>query len=244
MAKSTKTTGKRSAKTVRARELSPGRRLVRLFIRAGLAGVALLLLLVVLFSLVNPPTTHTIWSEGRRLGGIDRQWVPLEKIAPAVARSVVAAEDANFCNHWGFDVDAIRAAIEDGGTRGASTLSQQVVKNVYLWQDRSWIRKALETVMTPMVETIWSKRRIIEVYLNVAEMGEGVFGVGAAAETFFGKTADKLSDQEAALIAAVLPSPRTRSAAKPSAAVRKRAAAIRDGAATIRADGRAACFED
>ncbi|MCB1342403.1 MAG: monofunctional biosynthetic peptidoglycan transglycosylase [Pseudooceanicola sp.] len=236
---------KAAGKTTRKKkaEPSPGRRLVRLFVRAALGIVALVVLLVVLFSVVNPPVTHTIWSEWRRLGEVEREWVPLEKIAPEMARSVVAAEDANFCNHWGFDVEAIRKAIESGGNRGASTISQQVVKNVFLWQGRSWFRKALETAMTPLVELIWSKRRIVEVYLNVAEMGEGVFGVGAAAEVFFGKTPDKLTAQEAALIAAVLPSPKERSAAKPSGAVKKRAASIRDGAATILADGRSACFE-
>ena len=102
-------------------------------------------------------------------------------MSPQLARAIVAAEDANFCNHWGFDIDAIQAAIADGGTRGASTLSQQVVKNVYLWHGRSWTRKALEAALTPLVEALWSKQRIFEVYLNVAEFDEGVFGVEAAA---------------------------------------------------------------
>ncbi len=202
------------------------------------------LALVLLTSFVNPPTTYTIWSEGRRLGGVDRQWVPLEQVAPVVARSVVAAEDANFCLHWGFDVTAIRTALKEGGGRGASTISQQVVKNVFLWQGRSWIRKALETAITPAVEAIWSKRRIIEVYLNVAEMAEGVFGIEAAARHYFGVGPDALTARQAALIAAVLPSPKTRSASRPTPALQRRARAIVDGAATIAADGRAACFED
>jgi len=202
------------------------------------------LFLVVIYTLINPPITHTIWSEQRRLGQVDRQWVPLEDVAPAMARSVVAAEDANYCLHWGFDVVAIRAAIEQGSARGASTISQQVVKNVFLWQGRSWIRKALETVITPAVEAIWSKRRIIEVYLNVAEMDEGVFGVEAASRHYFGVGPEALSDRQAALLAAVLPSPKTRSASKPSKQVARRATSIMDGAATILADGRAACFEE
>ena len=202
------------------------------------------LFLVVLFAVVNPPTTHTIWSEKRRLGQVDRQWIPLEDIAPVMARSVVAAEDANFCRHWGFDVAAIRAALEAGGRRGGSTISQQVVKNVFLWQGRSWVRKALEAAITPAVEAVWSKRRIVEVYLNVAEMGEGVFGVEAAARRYFGVGPDALSPRQAALIAAVLPSPKTRNPARPSGSLRKRAASIADGAATIKADGRASCFED
>ena len=134
----------------------------------------------------------------RRLGSVERSWVALENVAPAMARSVVAAEDANFCNHWGFDIEAIRAAIEGGGQRGASTLSQQVVKNVYLWQGRNWLRKALEAVITPVVEAIWTKRRIIEVYLNVAEFDEGVFGVEAASRHYFGIGPDRLSPIQAA----------------------------------------------
>ena len=200
--------------------------------------------LVVVYSVINPPITYTIWSESRRLGSVDREWVPIEDIAPVMARSVVAAEDANFCLHWGFDIEAIRAAMEQGGGRGGSTITQQVVKNVFLWQGRSWFRKALEAAITPAVEIVWSKRRIVEVYLNIAEMGEGVFGVEAAARNSFGVGPGALTPRQAALIAAVLPSPRKRSAKRPSARLQRRARAITDGAATIRADGRALCFED
>lgn len=213
-------------------------------LRILLAPVALVLILVLLFSVVNPPITHTMWVEYGKYGKLERQWVPIEEIAPVMARSVVAAEDANFCEHWGFDLAAIRTAIAEGANRGGSSITQQVVKNVFLWQGRSWARKALETAITPLVEAIWSKRRIVEVYLNVAEMGEGLFGVHAAAKTYFGVAPGELSAQQAALIAAVLPAPKDRSPARPSDRVRKRAAAIADGAATIRADGRAACFED
>ncbi|WP_299081389.1 monofunctional biosynthetic peptidoglycan transglycosylase [uncultured Ruegeria sp.] len=212
--------------------------------RAALASVAFVVGLVLLYTVVNPPVTHTIWSEWRRLGRVDRDWVPIEEISPMMARSVVAAEDANFCLHWGFDVDAIRDALEDGGSRGASTITQQVVKNVFLWQGRSYVRKALETSITPVVEIFWSKQRILEVYLNVAETGEGIFGVEAAAQNNFNVTAAKLSPVQAARIAAILPSPRSRSVKDPSVRTRRRAAAILDGAATIRADGRADCFED
>ncbi|APG48689.1 monofunctional biosynthetic peptidoglycan transglycosylase [Phaeobacter porticola] len=228
---------------VRAK-LSPRRLLRRWLGRAALGFLVVTLLPILLFSVINPPTTHTIWSEYRRLGDVDREWVPIEHIAPALGRSVVAAEDARFCQHWGLDAQAIRAAIADGGQRGGSTISQQVVKNVFLWQGRSWFRKALETLMTPMVEAVWTKKRILEVYLNVAEMGEGVFGAEAAARHYFGIGPDELSRRQSALLAAVLPNPKERSAAKPSAFMRKRAAQIMDGAATIRADGRAACFED
>lgn len=215
-----------------------------LLLRSTTILIVTVMALVLIYSRINPPMTHTIWSEQRRLGGVDREWVPMEGIAPVMARSVVAAEDANFCLHWGFDVEAIRAAMEEGALRGGSTISQQVVKNVFLWQGRSWIRKALETAITPAVEAIWSKRRILEVYLNVAEMDEGVFGVEAASRHYFGVGPDELSARQAALLAAVLPAPKSRSAAKPTARLNRRAGSIMDGAATIRADGRAACFED
>lgn len=204
---------------------------------------ALVVMGIVLFSVVNPPTTHTIWSEKQRLGAVDREWVAVEDVAPVMLRSVVAAEDANFCEHWGFDMTAIRAAIAEGAERGGSTLSQQVTKNVFLWQERSWVRKALEAGMTPLVELLWSKRRILEVYLNVAEFGEGVFGVQAAAERYFGVKARDLSPRQAALLASVLPAPKSRNAVKPSASLKRRAQSIEDGAATILSDGRADCFE-
>nr|WP_244520649.1 monofunctional biosynthetic peptidoglycan transglycosylase [Aliiruegeria lutimaris] len=212
--------------------------------RALWAPVILVLFLVILFRFVNPPTTHTIWTESRRLDGVERVWVPLEEMSVHMPRSVVAAEDANFCLHWGFDMAAIREALDDGGQRGASTLTQQTVKNVFLWQNRSWLRKALEATITPLVELAWPKRRILEVYLNVAEMGEGVFGAEAAAQSYFGIPARDLDATRAARIAAVLPNPKQRDAAKPTPWLKKRAASIADGAATIAVDGRAACFED
>lgn len=246
MAKASKITKKRQnwRAWLWERILRPWRWLRRWILRAVLGFAALAVLLVLLFSVVNPPTTHTIWSEKRRLGDVDQEWVPLEDIAPVLARSVVAAEDARFCQHWGIDVRAVRAALAEGGRRGGSTLSQQVVKNVFLWQGRSWGRKALETLLTPLVEAIWSKRRILEVYLNVAEMDEGIFGAEAAARHYFGVGPEALSARQAALIAAVLPNPKGRSAARPSKFLSRRATQIADGAATIRADGRAACFQD
>lgn len=200
-------------------------------------------LLILLFSFVPPPINLYQLSESFRLGGIEKDWVDIEEIAPVMARAVVAAEDANFCNHWGFDMAAIRVAIAEGGNRGASTLSQQVTKNVFLWQGRSWLRKAMEAALTPAVELVWSKRRILEVYLNVAEFDEGVFGVQAAAQHYFGVDARDLTEVQAARLAAVLPDPKGRSAAKPSDFVRKRARSILSGAETIRADGRSACFD-
>ena len=205
--------------------------------------IGLPILVVAALSVLAPPTTPYVASEARRLGGVEREWVPIEAVAPVMARAAVAAEDAEFCRHWGFDVAALRAAIRSGGERGGSTISQQTVKNVFLWQGRSWPRKALEAMGTPLVEATWSKRRILEVYLNVIEFGEGVFGVEAAARHHFGVPASELTGLQAARLAAVLPSPRTRDAGSPSEAVERRARAILDGAETIRRDGRADCFE-
>ncbi|HVG47353.1 MAG TPA: monofunctional biosynthetic peptidoglycan transglycosylase [Rubellimicrobium sp.] len=219
------------------------RRVLLFLLRGALLVIAAVLGLVALFSTVNPPTDPYMLSESRRLGGIEQAWVPMEDIAPIMPRAAVAAEDANFCNHWGLDLRAIRKAMAQGSDRGASTISQQVVKNVFLWQGRSWTRKALEAGLTPVVEAFWTKRRILEVYLNVAEFGEGVFGVEAAARHWFGISASELSDVQAARLAAILPSPRTRDPANPTDQLRARARSILDGAATIEADGRAACFE-
>ncbi|RVT81956.1 monofunctional biosynthetic peptidoglycan transglycosylase [Rhodobacteraceae bacterium CCMM004] len=234
-------TGTKGADRTRPRPL---RWLIRWTLRLTLAAVAAVALAVSAYAVFDPPTTPYMIAEARRLGGVDRQWVDLDDVAPVMARSAVAAEDANFCLHWGFDMAAIRAALEAGANRGASTISQQTVKNVYLWQGRSWLRKALEAALTPAVEAVWSKRRILEVYLNVAEFGEGVFGVDAAAHHWFGVGPDALSPTQAARLAAILPNPKARSASDPSGAIRRKAERIRDGAATIARDGRAACFED
>jgi monofunctional glycosyltransferase len=211
----------------------------------GLAGIAAFYaVLVLLFSFVPPPINLYQMGEAWRLGGIEKDWVPWEEIAPVMGRSAVAAEDANFCNHWGFDMAAIREAIEAGSNRGASTISQQVVKNVFLWHGRSWVRKAMEAVLTPVVELVWSKQRIVEVYLNVAEFDEGVFGIQAAAQHHFGVDAKDLTPLQAARLAAVLPDPKGRSASKPTTFVKSRTRSIIAGAETIAADGRSACFED
>lgn len=238
-----KTAKKATRRTKAKAAAKPRRRPLRWVGRAFLSFALAIVVSVFAYSIIAPPTTPYILSEAARLDGVQRRWVPLDKIAPVMARSAVAAEDANFCLHWGFDMSAIRAAIEDGANRGASTLTQQTVKNVFLWHGRSWPRKALEAMLTPLVEALWSKERILEVYLNVAEFDEGVFGVEAAAMHYFGKGAGRLTAREAALLAALLPNPKERSARTPSPFVERRARAIADGAATIAADGRAACFQ-
>jgi len=153
-------------------------------------------------------------------------WVPIERISPHASVAVIAAEDQKFADHHGFDVESIQDAIEEsergGRLRGASTISQQVAKNVFLWSGRSFVRKGLEAYFTALIELLWPKRRILEVYLNVVELGDGVFGVEAASRAYFRKAAAGLEPPEAALLAAVLPNPHRLRAARPSAYVQGR----------------------
>lgn len=157
---------------------------------------------------------------------LEKEWVSLEEISPTIQLAVVCSEDQNFIKHNGFDFEAIDKAMEYNEKhkkkRGASTISQQTAKNVFLWPGRSWIRKGFEVYFTFLIETFWSKERIMEVYLNVIEMGDGVYGAQAAAKNFFKKDAKYLSKSEAATIAAVLPNPRKFNAAKPSGYILKR----------------------
>ncbi len=157
-------------------------------------------------------------------------WVPLEDIAPSMGVAVIAAEDQNFPEHFGFDWQAIEKAIAHNERsrrkRGASTVSQQTAKNLFLWETRSWVRKGFEAYFTLLIELIWSKQRILEVYLNIVEFGDGVYGVEAASRTFFGKPAKKLRPSEAALLAAVLPNPHRFKVTAPSGYVRGRQAWI------------------
>jgi monofunctional biosynthetic peptidoglycan transglycosylase len=219
------------------------RRGLRWLWRGVLGIAAFYLVLILLFSFLPPPGNIYQWQESWRLGGIERDWVNIDEIAPEMGRSAVAAEDANFCLHWGFDMEAIRDAIDGGSGRGASTISQQVVKNVFLWHNRSWVRKAMEAALTPVMELVWSKQRILEMYLNQAEFAEGVFGVQAAARHYWDIDARDLSATQSARLAAVLPNPKEYNAGKPGPYVRNRAGQIISGAETIEADGRAACFE-
>lgn len=193
---------------------------------------------------INPPTTFYMIQERIRLGEIKHDWVDIEDVAPVMLRAIVAAEDANFCEHWGIDASAVRRALQEGAVRGGSTISQQTVKNAHLWQGRNWLRKAMEAVMTPYAETVWSKRRMLEIYLNIAEFDTGVFGIQAAAQHHFGVDAANLNRVQAGRLAVVLPDPKGRSGVNPSASLRRRAASVIAGSDMIRRDGRAACFED
>ncbi|MDI1325922.1 MAG: monofunctional biosynthetic peptidoglycan transglycosylase [Brevundimonas sp.] len=185
-------------------------------------------------------TTRLIEGEGW-----DYRWRSLDRISPRLVQAVIASEDATFCAHHGFDMKAIEKALkanERGGrVRGGSTISQQTAKNVFLWPGRDWIRKGLEAGYTVAIETVWGKRRIMEVYLNVAEWAPGVYGAEAAAQHWFGKSAEDLSAREAARLAAILPSPRRYNASSPGPYVRRRTSRIQAAMGTVRNEGLAAC---
>ncbi len=155
-----------------------------------------------------------------------KDWVSIEHISGPMKLAVVCSEDQKYLDHFGFDLESIKKVLDNRGSkkriRGASTISQQTAKNVFLWPGRSWIRKGLEVYFTLLIETFWSKERILEVYLNIAEMGEGIYGVEAAGQTYFKKEAKTINKSEAALIAAILPNPRKYSAVNPSSYIRAR----------------------
>lgn len=177
-----------------------------------LAGILLFSFLPVPFSSVMADRQITAWLRGDFSYVAHSSWVAMDEIAPSMALAVIAAEDQKFPQHWGFDFDAINAALRHNErnvqrVRGASTLSQQMVKNLFLWDGRSWLRKGLEAGITSGVELVWTKRRILTVYLNIVEFGPGTFGVEAAARRYFNKSANRLTASESALLAAVLPNP-------------------------------------
>lgn len=197
--------------------------------------LALMSVLVFLFSFINPPTSWTILTGTYEYPGTPHEWTPIGDIAPAMVRAVVAAEDANFCSHWGFDMIEIRKVIASGSSRGASTLTQQTAKNVFLWQGGGYLRKGLEAWFTVLIESVWGKRRIMEVYLNVAETGIGTYGVEAGAQRYFKHSAAHLTRSEAARMAAALPLPKKRSVISPSGFTRRYGNTI---SARVRAVGR------
>jgi len=226
-------------------------RLVRRLARGVVRWIGIALGGVVLwvgaYTVIDPPGDYYMAREWLRLGKLQHSWRDLDEISPDLARAAIAAEDATFCEHWGFDIAAIEKALTAGAEgkrlRGASTISQQVAKNVFLWQGRSWLRKGLEAGFTVLIEAIWTKRRIVEVYLNTAEFDAGVFGAEAAAQHYFHRPAAALTLDQAARLAAVLPDPKDRSPVRATAFMNRRAAAIADGARTLEAEGRARCIE-
>jgi monofunctional biosynthetic peptidoglycan transglycosylase len=212
------------------------RRRLRLKRLAQLLGVALLAWLALSFAVVltlrfvAPPFTAVMLEQPGPFARLDYRWVAREAIARTAARAAMAAEDQRFLEHHGIDFISLDEALEDyragDELRGASTITQQVAKNLFLWQGRSLVRKALEAYFAVVIELFWSKQRILEVYLNVAELGPGVFGIEAAAQRFFGTPASRLTAPQAALLAAVLPNPKRFSVVHPSAYVRERQASI------------------
>jgi len=196
---------------------------------------------------INPPVTPLMVAElfrgvlhGRWVG-IDHHWVPLDRVSPALVRAAIAAEDAHFFTHWGVDVPALRKAqawnrrhAGEGRLRGASTITMQCARNVYLWQSRTYVRKALEIWFAALMEVLWSKRRILEVYLNVIEWGPGIYGAQAAADRYFRVPAERLNARQAALLAAALPDPLARNPGAPTRALDARASRIARRAAMVR----------
>jgi monofunctional biosynthetic peptidoglycan transglycosylase len=213
---------------------SPFFRILRFLGLLLIAWLALSWLVVLVLRFV-PPWTSAVMMErrlsalihGERDFHLRHHWVPWDNVSPYVPLAMVAGEDQKFPFHHGFDVDAIQDAIDDADEgkrlRGASTISQQTAKNLFLWNGRSFVRKGLEAYFTVLIELTWPKRRILEVYMNSAELGDGIYGVGAAAETYFGVPPARLGPAQAARLAAVLPSPRRLHADRPSAYVLRRA---------------------
>jgi monofunctional biosynthetic peptidoglycan transglycosylase len=221
---------------------SAGKKYLRIFLRVilwtaiGFFGSTLFV--VILYSFVNPPVTPLMVSraflrksDGRRVG-IHKDWVSFKNVSPHMIKAVVASEDNRFLDHWGIDVDAVQKAVaynkRHRRKHGASTITQQVAKNVFLWPARTWIRKGFEVYFTMMIEVVWSKKRIMVVYLNIVETGNGIYGVEAAARKYFHKPAARLTRSEAALIAASLPNPRVRNPAKPTSYMLRRQGRILD----------------
>ncbi|WP_062731487.1 monofunctional biosynthetic peptidoglycan transglycosylase [Sphingobium abikonense] len=211
-------------------------------LRIMLGFVLLSLLLVTIYRFVPPPVTMTMLLDPK---GITKDWTSLGEIDPDMARAAIAAEDGKFCSHHGFDVDAIaKAAMHNasgGRIRGGSTISQQTAKNVFLWQGGGFVRKGLEAWFTVLIEAIWGKRRIMEVYLNVAETGIGTYGVQAGAIRYFRHGAERLTRAEAARIAAVLPLPKKRAAVAPSGFTRRYGNTIAARIGVVQRDGLDRC---
>jgi monofunctional glycosyltransferase len=203
------------------------RRWLRLALLVALLGPPALILT---YRVLPPPLTPLMVQRLVQGHGLAKDWTPLSRISPHLARSVIASEDNLFCRHWGFDTRALRAqvelALQGERARGASTITQQTAKNVLLWGGRDPVRKLLEAWLAPQIELLWGKRRILEVYLNVIETGPGLYGAEAAARAYFEKPAADLTRREAALIAAVLPNPLRWSPAKPTRYIQGRARTI------------------
>lgn len=221
-------------------------RLVRgIFMLVLVFGLIGPVLTTALYRFAPPPITWLMIQRVFEGKGFERRWRPLEEISPRLVRAVIAAEDARFCEHRGFDLKAIEKAIEANAKgrklRGGSTISQQTAKNVFLWPQRDWVRKGLEAYFTVLIEVIWGKPRIMEVYLNSIEWGPGVYGAEAAAQRNFGVSAAKLTPAQAARLAVIVPKPLSWKADRPGRYVRKRSGTIAARAGVVRRQGLADC---
>ena len=218
-------------------------RLIMFLLKAVVGFIGLSLALVVLFKFVPVPVTATMVMDAN---GITKDWTSLSNIDRSMVRAVIAAEDGKFCTHDGFDREAIEKAIESnargGRIRGCSTISLQTAKNVFLWQGGGYVRKGFEAWFTFLIEKIWGKRRIMEVYLNVAETGIGTYGVEAGAQRYFGKSAASLSPIEAARMAAALPLPKERSVKNPRGWLARHGNTIAARIGAVRRDGLDSCI--
>ena len=217
-------------------------RLITLVFKLVFGFVLLSALLVLLYRFVPPPTTITMLTDSN---GATRDWTSLGSINRNMVSAAIASEDGKFCTHSGFDREAIEDAVrrnaQGGRLRGGSTISQQTAKNVFLWQNGGFFRKGLEAYFTVLIEAIWGKRRIIEVYLNVAETGIGTYGVEAGAQRYFGKRAASLTRDQAARMAAALPLPKKRSVKNPSGFTRRYGNSIARRIGVVEREGLDAC---
>jgi monofunctional biosynthetic peptidoglycan transglycosylase len=223
-----------------------GRFFRALFVTLFVLLIPIPLVMVAIYRFVPPPITILMIERSIQGQGLDHRWRPLSEISPAVPRAAIAAEDARFCSHHGFDIQAVEKALKHNEKqperiRGGSTISQQTAKNVFLWPERSWVRKGFEAYFTVLIETVWGKRRIMEVYLNSVEMGPGIYGVEAASQHYFGVSAKELTPEEASRLIAILPSPLKWQAINPGAYVRRRTGRIDAASGTVRRDGLSDC---
>ncbi|WP_431355798.1 monofunctional biosynthetic peptidoglycan transglycosylase [Caulobacter segnis] len=245
MAKSKKPAARKPKKPAKPKGRA-GRLIGMILMVLLLVGVVGPVMTVIVYRFVPPPITFLMVQRMFEGKGLDRKWIALDDMSPALPRAVIAAEDAKFCQHNGFDFTAMQKAMKNNERRpskirGGSTISQQTAKNVFLWPQRSYIRKGLEAYFTVLIETIWGKKRIMEVYLNSIEMGPGIYGAEAAAQRYFRVSAADLSNAQAARMAAILPSPLKWKAARPGPYVKRRSRKITAAAGTVRRDGLAAC---
>jgi monofunctional biosynthetic peptidoglycan transglycosylase len=221
----------------------------RLFVIVFLAVIVLPVAAVLVYRIIPPPITSLMALRFVQGHGMDYRWRGLDDISPTLAQAAIASEDARFCQHHGFDFTAMEKAYAhnerrpNGKVRGGSTISQQTAKNAFLWPNRDYVRKGLEAYFTVLTETLWGKRRIMEVYLNIVEWGPGIYGAEAASQGYFGHSAKHLTTSEAAHLVAILPSPLKWKAVHSGAYVQRRAGTVAERVGTVRNDGLAGCLQ-